>query len=121
MRDEHDRLLELAQNAQELVLEASTRDRIERAERLVHQHHRWIGGERACNADALLLTARELARIAVAIARRIHVDAREQFVDAPIDACAVPSEQARNGGDVVGDRHVRKQADLLDHVTDRAP
>ena len=121
MRDEHDRLLELAQNAQEFVLEASARDRIKRTERLVHQHHRRIGGERARDADALLLPARELTRVTVAIARRIHMDAREQFVDAPIDACAVPSKQARNGGDVVGDRHVRKQADLLDHVTDRAP
>jgi hypothetical protein len=44
-------------------------DRIERAERLVHQHHRRIGGERARDADALLLAAGELARIAIAIPR----------------------------------------------------
>ena len=38
----------------------NARDRIERAERLVHQQHRRIGGERARDADALPLSARQL-------------------------------------------------------------
>ena len=33
---------------------------------------------------------------------------------------SVPAEQAGHGGDVVGDRLVREQADLLDHVADAA-
>ena len=33
----------------------------------------------------------------------------------------VPAEQPRHGGDVVGDRPVREEADLLDHVADLAP
>ena len=44
-------------DAAELLLQLPARDRIERAERFVHQQHRRIGGERARHADALTLTA----------------------------------------------------------------
>ena len=40
---------------QELVLQARAHDRVDRAERLVHQHQRRVGGERAREADALAL------------------------------------------------------------------
>ena len=39
---EQDRLGELALEAQEFVLEAVTDDRVDRAERLVHEQHGWI-------------------------------------------------------------------------------
>ena len=46
--------------AQELVLQALAVDRVDRAERLVHEHQRRVGGERAGDADALALAAGEL-------------------------------------------------------------
>ena len=48
--------------AEELVLEAVARDRVEGAEGLVHQHHRRVGRERAGEPDALALAAGELRR-----------------------------------------------------------
>ena len=58
------RLPELSLERAELVLQLAPRDRIERAERLVEEQQRRVGGERACHADALALAARELVRIA---------------------------------------------------------
>ncbi len=40
-------------------------DRVDRAERLVHQHHRRIGRERSRHPDALLLSAGQLRRVAL--------------------------------------------------------
>ena len=64
--DEEDGLLDLRLEAEELVLEALAVDRVDRAERLVHQHHQRVGGERPGDADPLLLAAGELRRVAVA-------------------------------------------------------
>ena len=48
----------------ELHLQLGAHDRVDRAEGLVHQQHRRLGGERAGHADALLLAAGQLAGIA---------------------------------------------------------
>ena len=50
----------------DLILQGSARDLIHRAERLIHQQQVGGGGERARNADALLLSAGKLIRIALA-------------------------------------------------------
>ena len=116
-----DRLRDLAVQAPQLLLEPRARDRVERAERLVHQQHRRIGGERAREADALALPARELAPGSAA---RPPARARRARAARPTrsrDPRLRPAEQARHGGDVVGDRHVREEPDLLDHVADPAP
>ena len=115
--DEEDRLPDLGLQAEELVLEALAVDRVDRAEGLVHQHHRRVGGEGPGDADPLLLSAGELAREAVAEVR-IEPDQVEQLADALVGALPVPAEQLRDRGDVLGDRPVREQADLLDHVAD---
>ena len=47
VRHEHDRLVQPALEVQQLLLQTQPHDRIDRAERLVHQQHRRIGGERA--------------------------------------------------------------------------
>jgi hypothetical protein len=120
VRDEDDRLAQLGLEAQELVLEALAGDRVERAERLVHQHHRRVGRERAGDSDALALPARELRRVAPRHLVR-QADQLEQLGDARVDAAAVPAEHARQRGDVLADRLVREQPDLLDHVADLAP
>ena len=54
---EHDRLAQPRLDVQELVLQAGAHDRIDGGERLVHQHHGRIGGERPGDPDALPLPA----------------------------------------------------------------
>ena len=58
--DEDHRLRDLAVEPPQLLLQPGAGDRVERAERLVHQQHRRVGGERAGEPDALALAAREL-------------------------------------------------------------
>ena len=79
--------------AQELVLEALAVDRVDRAERLVHQHQRRVGGERAGDADALALAAGELRRVAAAHLRR-QPDQVEQLARRASACGACPSPAA---------------------------
>ena len=62
VRDEQDGGRQRPLPRQELALDGAARDRIERAEGLVHEHQRRVRGERPGHADALALAARELAR-----------------------------------------------------------
>ena len=119
--DEDDRLADLLLEAQELVLQPLAVDRVDRSERLVHQHQRRVDRQRPCHADALALAARELGGKAVARLVRVEADQLEQLVDARADPGLVPAQQARDGGDVVGHAQVREEADLLDGVADVAP
>ena len=119
VRDEDHRLAQLLLQAEELVLQPSAHDRVDRAERLVHQHQRRVGGERTRKADALALTAGELRGEALRVGR-IEADEVEQLGGARLDPRARPAEQPRNRADVPLDRHVREEPDLLDDVADRA-
>jgi hypothetical protein len=65
VRDEDDGLVEVALQADGLGLQFLADDRVDGAERLVHQQDVGVGGETAGDADALLLPAGELARVAV--------------------------------------------------------
>ena len=56
----------------ELDLHLLTQLQVERAERLVEQQHRRAVDDRAGQGDALALPARELARLAVAVAGQPH-------------------------------------------------
>ena len=120
VRDEDDRLRDRVVEAPHLLLQPRARDRVERAERLVHQQHRRVGGERARQADPLALPARELRRVARAVARARARPARAaRRTRSRIRAFGQPSSRG-TVRDVVGDRHVREEADLLDHVADPA-
>ena len=66
MGDEDDGLADLGLEAEELVLQALAGDRVDGAERLVHEHQRRVGGQGAGHADALALAAGELAGVALA-------------------------------------------------------
>ena len=66
---QHHGLAELVLESQELVLQPATHDRVDRAERLVHQQHGRVGRERPGHADALALAAGELVRVAVGVPR----------------------------------------------------
>ena len=76
-------------------------------------------GEGAGHADALALAAGELGRVAL---RELlgQADDLQQLADAVVDALLVPAQQMRDGGDVLADRAVGEQADLLDDVADLA-
>ncbi len=118
--DEQDGLAELLLHLQELVLDDLAVDRVDGAERLVHQHHRRVGGERAGDADALLLAAGQLVGVAPGEGLRVERHHLEQLHRARARLAFVPAQELRHDADVLLDRHVGEQADLLDDVADRA-
>ena len=63
MRDEEDGLVSLAPDLEQLGLHELAGLRVERGERLVHQQHDGIGGERTGQVDALLHSAGQLRRV----------------------------------------------------------
>jgi hypothetical protein len=69
----------------------------------------------------LLLAARELGRIAVAVLVRGEADELEKLIHSLPDAGLVPAKQVWDGADVVGDGAVGEEAYLLDGVADLAP
>ena len=103
VRDEDDALRDARLNAPELLLQLASRDRIERTERLVHQQHRRIDRQRARDADALTLSARQLVGPPARIRLRREADQLEQLAHARRDALVWPPLQPRHDGDVVGD------------------
>ena len=86
VRDEDDGLGELGLQAEELVLEALAVDRVDGAERLVHEQDGRVDGERAGDADALALAAGELRRVAVADLVGVERDELDELVHARADA-----------------------------------
>ena len=97
VRDEDHGLPHLLLQAQELVLKPRAHDRVDRAERLVHQHQRRVRGERAREADALALAAGELRRVALRV-RLVEADELEQLVRR---ACgSTPSTRPKSRGTV---------------------
>jgi hypothetical protein len=105
--DEEDRLAKLGLKPQELVLQPLTVDRVHSPEGLVHQHHARVRREGSSDPDTLLLAARQLRRVAVAHVG-VEADQLEQLGRAGASPVVVPAQQSRDGGDVLGDRAVRK-------------
>lgn len=102
-------------------MQALAGDRIGGAERLIHQHHGRIGGERACNTHPLLLSAAELFGVSMGKYAGVELHGVQQFVHPRGCLLLGPPQQARNDGDVLGNRHVGEQADLLNDVADVTP
>ena len=99
-------------------MQLAARDGIERTKGLVHQQNRWIGGERARDADALALAAQTgVPGAAPRIVGR-QANQSEQLVNAAADPPLVPAEQPRHDRDVVAHGQVRKEADFLKDVPD---
>ncbi len=116
VRDEDDGLAQLLLDAQQFLLEALAHDRVDGGERLVHQQHRRVRGERAGDADALLLTAGELVRV-TARERGVQADPRHQLPGPAARPVLAPAQQPGHGRDVVDDRAVLEEARVLDDVT----
>ena len=104
----------------ELALQLGAHDRVDGAERLVHQQHRRVGGEGPGDADALLLAAGELGRVASSPSpgrgRRGRAARAARALRVRL------SQPSRRGTvvDVVEHGAVREQPGLLDDVADAA-
>ena len=116
--DEHDRLFQLALHLQELVLDHFTVDRVNRAERFIHQQNRRIRRQGTDHANTLLLTAGHFAWVAVKEFMRVHRHHIHQLFGTRFTARFIPAEHARDDGNVLFDGHVREQTNLLDNVAD---
>src|SRR5712664_1998537 len=121
VRHEDDRLAHRALDVDELVLQALASDAIDGPKRFVHEQDRRISAERACETDALTLTAGKLVRIPAAVLTRFEADQRQQLVHPGVDAGLVPVPQPRHRADVFTHGHVREQAGVLDDVTHLQP
>ncbi|MDR8859493.1 hypothetical protein FEP87_05800 [Burkholderia multivorans] len=89
--------------------------RIERGSRLVEQHHVRMHRQRACNRDALLLTARQVRRILLLDARR-EPDLLEILARALLGFLLRNAEHVHGRFHHVLDHvHVRPQIEVLEH------
>ena len=93
------------------------RERVERAEGLVHQQQRRVVDQRAHDRRALLHAARELARIAVA--ELAEPDLREQLVRAAAIGRRVDAAQLELQQHVVEHRAPLEQHRALEHDAER--
>ena len=116
--DEDDGLVHLLLEPEELLLQPVTRNRVDRAEGLVHEQHRRVCREGSGHADPLALTPRELRGVAPREDGRVEPHELEQLGRARLATGPVPAEEGRDRGDVLLDRLVREQAHLLDDVAD---
>src|SRR2546425_8696663 len=120
MCDKNDCFAEATGESAELALELGAGDGVERAEGLVHEENRRVGGESAGDADALPLATREFAGAAAGEFARIEADKLEHFVNAGGDAGGIPFFQSGNEGDVFRNREMGEKAHLLNNVSDAA-
>src|SRR5919108_807993 len=119
VRDDHERVLALEPVHE--VLDRGGSDRIQSGGRLVQQHDVGLDGDRARDAEPLLLAAGELERACL----QPHLDLvperrlRERVLDATVEV-VLHSERAQAPGDVVVDR-LRERVRLLEDHADAAP
>ena len=86
-------LAQPALDVEELVLQPSPHDRVHRAERLVHQHHRRVHGQGPGHADPLPLAAGQLGRVP-AEELGVEVEDADQLVDPRRGSGPCPSPPA---------------------------
>ena len=101
--------------ALELELHLLAQLEIKGAERLVEEQGGWAVDERACEGDALLLTARELAGAALRLVGQ--TDDAQHLRDSPANLVTRDVLHLEPIGDVGGDCHMGEEAvGLEDHV-----
>ena len=120
MRDDDDgvRLFELERQ----LFDAPGGDRVERARRLVHQQHLRLSGQRAGDAQSLLLSAGETERALFELVLRLVPDGgafERSFHDLVKLRAAAHALQPGGVGDVVVNAH-RERVRLLEHHADAA-
>lgn len=113
VRDEHDGLLEFLLQLAQLRLHIAADQRIEGAERLVHEQDIGVGGERPGEAGALLHAARELVGILGVPAFEPHeLDGLHGALGALRERHPLDFEAE---ADVPQDRPVGQQREVLEH------
>src|SRR5690349_5940365 len=121
VRHDDDRFLELiiqtAQQRQHFLRALG----IELPGGLVEENHRWIGDDRARDADTLLLSAGELSRIVVQTI--VEPDDAQREPNALVSLLLRQRREKQGQLDVLIGRQNRQQVELLKHETDmsRAP
>lgn len=117
VRHEHDGLLELALQADHLLLQFVTHDGVDGAERLVHEQDGRVGREGTGHAHALLLPAGQVRGVAVHKlgAEADTLDGVHRLRARLLRGHAL---EAQHGRDVVEHRAVREEARVLDDVAD---
>src|SRR5579883_1477818 len=120
VRDEDGGFLKVALKVEELLLQFEPRYRIQRAEGLIEQQQRRIGGQRSRYADALPLASGKLAGITPAEILRRQSHLLQQIISALRNVGGLPSFEFGNQADVFADREMGKESDFLDHVAGAA-
>ena len=118
--DENDGFSEAAGERAKFALKFSACNRIEGAERFIHQQDRRIRGECARDADALALAAGEFSRAAIGKFGGIQSNESQELSYADSGAAAVPFFQRRNQTDILCNGEMGEEAGVLDNVTDAA-
>ena len=116
--DEHDGLLQLCLQVEELLLQPLPGDGVDRAEGLVHQQDRRIATESPGDTDALTLPTGELVRETPPVLIGVQPDQVEQLLHPGVHPGAVPAEKAGHRRDVVRHAPMGEEPTLLDHVAD---
>ena len=103
----------------DLVLHVAADQRVERAERLVVEHHLGVGRERARDADPLLHAAREL--VGELVRDVLEADELEELPGAGDALVLRHPADLEPERDVVDHAAVREQAEVLEHHRDGVP
>ena len=111
--DEDEGRAELLMQPLHFVLHAAAQVLVERGERFVEQEDGRLEDERARERHALLLAAREFRRQLAFLAA--EADALDDLGDPAIDDVARNLPHLEREGDVLRDRHMRKQRVALEH------
>src|SRR5262249_13743048 len=119
--DEEHGLAQRRPQIDELVLDPSPRQGVERAEGLVHQQQRGIGRERARQPDALALAPGELGRPGGEVAVGVEPDEAQQLAGALALRLLGPAQEPGHERNVLADREMGEEPRLLDHVADPPP
>jgi hypothetical protein len=116
--DDHDRhvVTELADG----LLDPGGRGRVERRAGLVHEQDVGVHGERAGDAQALLLAARERTprRVEPVLDLAPQAGPRERLLDQGVLVAALDPGELQAREHVLPDRHGRERVGLLEHHAD---
>ena len=121
VRHDDDRGPKLRLDAYELLPNLGPGDRIEGSKRFIHEYNRRVDGERTSDAYALSLAARQLARPPPGEDVWWKTDKMQQLMSPRSAACGRPLLEPGNNGNVFLNRHMGKEADILNDVTDAPP
>ena len=118
VRDVDERHAEVALQRLQEHLHLLPQFQVKSTERLVEQEHLRLVDDRACERDTLALAARELHRLAVAVAVEAHH--LQHLGDLGGALAARHAFDLQPVADVLGDRHVREERVVLEDGVDVA-